>query len=110
MNVAADAPCPCGRLDARGRPLLHAACCGPWLAGAPAPDAEALMRSRYCAFVLQDAPYLLATWHASTRPTALDLDKETSPRWLGLDIKRHQATGPDSAVVDRDLKKARAAG
>ena len=58
------------------------------------------MRSRYSAYVLGLAPYLLATWHASTRPTALDLDKETSPRWLGLDIKRHQATGPDSAVVE----------
>ena len=58
------------------------------------------MRSRYSAYVLGLEPYLLATWHASTRPTALDLDKETSPRWLGLDIKRHQATGPDSAVVE----------
>ena len=58
------------------------------------------MRSRYSAYVLGREPYLLATWHASTRPTALDLDKETSPRWLGLDIKRHQATGPDSAVVE----------
>ena len=58
------------------------------------------MRSRYSAYVLGLEPYLLATWHAGTRPTALDLDKETSPRWLGLDIKRHQATGPDSAVVE----------
>ena len=58
------------------------------------------MRSRYSAYVLGLEDYLLATWHASTRPTALDLDKETSPRWLGLDIKRHQATGPDSAVVE----------
>ena len=58
------------------------------------------MRSRYSAYVLGLEPYLLATWHASTRPTALDLDKETSPRWLGLDIKCHQATGPDSAVVE----------
>ena len=58
------------------------------------------MHSRYSAYVLGLEPYLLATWHASTRPTALDLDKETSPRWLGLDIKRHQATGPDSAVVE----------
>ena len=58
------------------------------------------MRSRYSAYVLGLEPYLLATWHAGTRPTALDLDKETSPRWLGLDIKRHQATSPDSAVVE----------
>ncbi|WP_374665947.1 YchJ family protein [Ramlibacter sp.] len=97
MNVAADAPCPCGRLDARGRPLLHAACCGPWLAGAPAPDAEALMRSRYCAFVLQDAPYLLATWHASTRPPAVDF--EPGLKWLGLDVRSHRQTDDDRAVV-----------
>jgi SEC-C motif-containing protein len=37
-------------------------------------DAEALMRSRYSAFERGDVPYLLATWHASTRPTTLELE------------------------------------
>ena len=32
------------------------------------------MRSRYCAYVLQDGAYLQATWHVSTRPTAIDFD------------------------------------
>ena len=42
------------------------------------------MRSRYSAFALGDARYLLDTWHPSTRPTALDLDPDV--RWTGLDV------------------------
>ncbi|NCS66434.1 MAG: hypothetical protein GW787_09760, partial [Betaproteobacteria bacterium] len=49
--------CPCGRATAL------ADCCGPYLSGAPAPDAERLMRSRYTAYVLEDEAYLLTTWH-----------------------------------------------
>jgi SEC-C motif-containing protein len=44
------------------------------------------MRSRYSAFALGNAPYLLATWHPSTRPPQLDLDPEV--RWTGLEILR----------------------
>jgi len=39
-------------------------CCGPYHTGAEAPDAEALMRSRYAAFVRGDAAYLWHTLHA----------------------------------------------
>ncbi|MCT7423521.1 YchJ family metal-binding protein, partial [Escherichia coli] len=53
-------PCPCGS----GQP--YEACCGRWHTGEPAPTAEALMRSRYSAYVQERAPYLLQTWHAST--------------------------------------------
>ena len=42
------------------------------------------MRSRYSAFALGDGGYLLATWHPSTRPGALDLDGRV--RWTGLDV------------------------
>jgi SEC-C motif-containing protein len=69
--------CPCGRTSAnlakpaKLQPLPFAACCGPYL-NDNIPDAESLMRSRYSAFVLERANYLLATWHASTRPAALD--------------------------------------
>ena len=42
------------------------------------------MRSRFSAFALGDVDYLLHTWHASSRPSALELDDEV--RWLGLDI------------------------
>ncbi len=42
------------------------------------------MRSRFSAFAVADASYLLATWHRSTRPPDLDLDPAT--RWTRLDI------------------------
>jgi len=89
--------CPCGRLSAKSQALAFDACCGPCHAGQPAPDAESLMRSRYSAFVRGDAPYLLATWHASQRPATLEL--ETVAQWLGLEIKQHRVTGPDAAEV-----------
>lgn len=50
---------------------------------APA-TAELLMRSRYSAFAVRDAAYLLRTWHPSTRPSALDLDPGT--RWTRLEV------------------------
>lgn len=43
------------------------------------------MRSRYSAFVLGLADYLLATWHPSTRPPTLELDAGT--HWLGLEVR-----------------------
>jgi SEC-C motif domain protein len=85
-------PCPCGS----GHGL--AACCGRLHAGAPAPNAEALMRSRYSAYVLGLADYLLATWHPSTRPTALPLDPAI--RWLGLEIRAQQRIDSDQAEVE----------
>ncbi len=43
-------------------------CCEPFLAGAKFPQTpEQLMRSRYTAYVLQDADYLLATTHKTQR-------------------------------------------
>ena len=56
------------------------------------------MRSRYSAFVLLQADYLRATWHVSTRPDTLDF--ESGARWLGLEVRRHQFTGLDSAEVE----------
>ena len=58
------------------------------------------MRSRYSAYVLRLEPYLLATWHAGTRPAALDLSDDTNTRWLGLEVIRHEASGSDSASVE----------
>ena len=97
MNLT---PCPCGRTNTKpkGEVLTFDACCGPYHAGLAAPDAECLMRSRYSAFVRGNAPYLLATWHASQRPATLALD--TAARWLGLEIKQHRVTGTDTAEVE----------
>ena len=92
--------CPCGRHDAKRRALTYASCCGRWLDDAStfAPDAESLMRSRYSAFVLQRADYLLATWHSSTRPAELSL--EDGVKWLGLEVRSHQTTSDTTAQVE----------
>jgi SEC-C motif-containing protein len=42
------------------------------------------MRSRYSAFVVGDAAYLLDTWHPTSRPRTIDLDDGV--RWTGLEI------------------------
>ena len=92
------APCPCGGRPA-GAPFE--ACCGRYLGhfdDAPAPDAEALMRSRYSAFVRQDAAYLRATWHPSTRPAQLAL--ETGTHWLGLAVRAHRLLDDSRAEVE----------
>ncbi|MEU9191913.1 YchJ family protein [Streptomyces hundungensis] len=71
--------CPCGL------PAPYAECCGRYHSGAAAaPTAEALMRSRFSAFAVQDEAYLLRTWHPDTRPAELDLDPKT--RWTRLEI------------------------
>ena len=96
----ADTPCLCGRAQ-RGRPLVWSACCGRYVDAwdaHPAPDAEALMRSRYSAYVLGRADYLVATWHPSTRPAALELDPGI--KWLGLEVRAHRPLGPDWAEVE----------
>jgi len=80
-TIIDEAPCPCGS----GAPFP--ACCGPILCGRiAAPTAEALMRSRYTAYVKADAAYLLRTWRADTRPSAIDA--ATIPDWRGLEILR----------------------
>jgi SEC-C motif-containing protein len=73
------ANCPCGR------PTPYAACCQPLHDGqTTAATAEQLMRSRYTAFVVHNAPYLLTTWSAKTRPSTIDFDP--SLEWTGLEI------------------------
>lgn len=91
-------PCPCGCTDLKGRALPEQDCCGPFHNGLAAPDAERLMRSRYSAFVRGNAAYLLATWHASTRPASLEPD--AGIQWLGLEVKSHRLTGTDTAEVE----------
>ncbi len=101
MTAGDAGACPCGRRDERGRPLPLARCCGRFLAdraGTPAPDAESLMRSRYAAFVREDAGYLLATWHPSTRPATLDF--EPGLQWLGLEVRMHRQPDATHAEVE----------
>ncbi|GAA5067128.1 YchJ family protein [Lysobacter panacisoli] len=86
--------CPCGSRRA------YAACCGPLHAGTPAPDAQALMRSRYSAYVMGDLDYLRASWHPTTRPADLDLGDTRATRWLGLEVRRHTVIDADHATVE----------
>lgn len=86
QKPAADMPCPCGR------GIRLSDCCGRFLdGGAAASTPEDLMRSRYTAFALGDAPYLLRTWHSSARPDSLELDSGT--RWTGLEVLRTTGGG-----------------
>jgi SEC-C motif-containing protein len=86
--------CPCGS----GK--TYAQCCGRLHAGAEnALTAEALMRSRYSAYVLKLDNYLLATWHPSTRPSELDLTADDS-KWLGLEVKKYALQDAEHATVD----------
>lgn len=85
MDAADRCPCLSG--------LQHGECCAPLHAGVrTAPTAEALMRSRYSAYVVGDVAYLLETWDASTRPAVLDLDPDV--RWMRLDIEQVVDGGP----------------
>jgi SEC-C motif-containing protein len=96
MKTAAPTACPCGS----GR--TYADCCGRWHAGAlhlQAPDAQALMRSRYSATVLGRLDYLLATWHPATRPQRLE-PLPADLRWLGLELRRHVVLDADHATVE----------
>jgi SEC-C motif domain protein len=84
-----------------GLPRPYEDCCGRWHGGPrhlQAPDAEALMRSRYTAYVRGLRDYLLATWHPSTRPATMEPDPR-GLRWLGLEVKRHAAQDADHATV-----------
>ncbi len=82
--------CPCGS----GKALAE--CCGPYIDGAAAPTAEALMRSRYSAHVLENVEYLAATLSADQRE---DFDAEETQesfaqvKWLGLEIRKTNAGG-----------------
>ncbi|MDD5479375.1 YchJ family protein [Rhodoferax sp.] len=92
--LASHAACPCGSGH------TYADCCSRWhtghVAGQTAPTPEALMRSRYSAYVLGLIDYLLVTWHPSTAPGELELQPV---KWLGLEVRHAQAQG-DVGVVE----------
>jgi SEC-C motif-containing protein len=71
-------PCPCGS----GR--AYAECCRPAHQGQAPSTAEALMRSRYSAYALDDTGYVLRSWHPETRPPGITSDPGL--RWTGLSI------------------------
>lgn len=86
--------CPCGS------GLEYSLCCKPYLCGeCHAQTPSQLMRSRYSAYVLQDADYLVSTWHPSARYENLksDISAGFTPtiKWLGLTVYE-QTDGRDS--------------
>tara|TARA_B100000315_G_scaffold260510_1_gene322481 strand:- start:2461 stop:2943 length:483 start_codon:yes stop_codon:yes gene_type:complete len=76
--------CPCGSK------IVTEECCGPIIDGAPAPTAEALMRSRYTAFTLKNLDHIENT-HASAirkefnRSAAQTVVNDSA--WKGLEIR-----------------------
>ena len=98
MENSLPATCPCRELDEH-KPS-YAQCCQPFHLGrrnkTVLPEtAQALMRSRYSAFVLLLEQYLLDTWHVSTRPQDLGLDEELE--WSGLEIIKTRAGGAQAS-------------
>jgi len=96
-------PCPCGS------GLSYAECCGPLLSGTGAASGpEALMRSRYTAYTLQDMPYLARTLHPGQRGDYDEAGAEKWAReseWEGLEIIRVET---DSSTPDRGKVEFRA--
>ncbi len=92
--------CPCGS----GQEVD--VCCGPLLSGARhAATAEALMRSRYSAYVLSDIAYLTETLDPDHRH---DHDAAAARRWAersvweGLEVRSVEGGGPedDEGIVE----------
>ncbi len=75
--------CPCGS----GVELSK--CCGPYLEGAPAPTAEALMRSRFTAYVRGDLDHIERTHASEVRENFNRSAAEStanSVEWVSLEI------------------------
>jgi SEC-C motif-containing protein len=94
--------CPCSS------GLSYDACCEPLINGTGnAATPEALMRSRYCAYVLQNIPYLARTLHPSQRN---DFDEDGATRWsresqwLGLEIVGTPETSPGDQTGTVEFK------
>lgn len=76
--------CPCGS------GIEYNLCCQPYLDANQKPQhAVQLMRSRYTAFVLQNAAYLVASWHPTRRYPELESELSEGfgrTKWLGLTV------------------------
>ena len=87
--------CPCG--SGRG----YDECCGPLLAGGPAPSPEALMRSRYTAFTRADLDYLEKTLAPEAKE---DYNREETESWVkdakwnGLEVRSSTVDGEGGTV------------
>jgi len=91
--------CPCGS----GKAFID--CCKPYIRGTqPVPSAEALMRSRYTAYAMNNEQYLLDSWHASTRPESIDMDP--TAQWIRLVILKKNTDHVEFVATYRIQGKA----
>ncbi|WP_345488446.1 YchJ family protein [Orbus sasakiae] len=76
-------------------------CCEPYhLWQKNAPTAETLMRSRYSAYALRKADYLVKTWHPKTLPSKL-AEEISEAKWIELVIhKSWDSQSPNEAFVE----------
>lgn len=84
--------CPCQSGQA------YADCCEPLHRGAAAASPQALMRSRYSAFVLGLDEYIQRSWHASTRPAP---GNSAGEQWKRLEVMAAETTGEQGTVQFR---------
>lgn len=84
--------CPCQTVEPKPRSFEE--CCGPYLARkAKAPTAEALLRSRYTAFVKHDVDYVLETHHPKTKSQVKREEIESWAKesvWIGMKIIKQE--------------------
>ncbi len=75
----------------------YESCCGRFLDGGQlAPNAEALMRSRYTAFCRGAFDYLRLTWHPESCPD--DLGAEEPSNWVHLEVIEFDEDGDEAEV------------
>lgn len=93
VPVDLDAPCPCGS----GKPARE--CCAPLVFdGAVAGRPDAVMRSRYSAFVWKNDAYLAKSWHPMTRPDEVEAGDDIE--WQGLSVGMCRFLTPVQATVE----------
>lgn len=88
-------PCPCGTSTP------YDDCCGPLHRNERQPaGVEALMRSRYSAYALDQTDHLFRTWHPRTRPE--DLRPDEALTWTGLEVLDvvEPAPGEEQGIVE----------
>lgn len=87
------AMCQCGSC------LPYEACCGRFLSAGDYPmTPQALMRSRYSAYVQGNMGWIAQTWADETRPQ--DLRHDDQVKWLGLKVIAEQLLDENHATVE----------
>lgn len=103
MMIDAKDDCPCGS------GLSFEACCGPVISGAPAATAEALMRSRYSAYVVGELNHVADTHAPEVRDDFNRPEAERLARhciFEGIEIRKATETG-ERAQIDFVLRFTR---